>query len=38
MSLMRLLVTNLRTRWQEWRQRQHDGDTWTRLRALWEGK
>lgn len=36
--MIRLLFANLRYALTEWQQRHIDGETWTRLRALWEGK
>ena len=33
-----LVLMNLRYRWQEWRRRLTEGQTWSRLRALWEMK
>ena len=38
LNLLTLLACNLRYRWADWRRRQMEGETWTRLRALWEGR
>lgn len=35
---MRLMLQNLRFRWQEWRNHLEDGDLWPRLRKVWEGR